>query len=214
MGGLFNPRFTRLKCKFSPSCAWWITLEEPYKPHSLEMALEHLMTEVEEGAEPEGQISSDQIACFKTEIACLGMLDLNGFDIINKSYFIYYSIAKYWLHSHPTPWVCEWFETLQRWLLNRSIESWNHFETFENAGSFNDVYNRLRRSLLSNQSTLFICHYCRSLLIRDSRIHLSSSLVQKNHSIICWMLEVQRKSRWRRCPKEISLEKRQAWRGT
>eukprot|EP00434_Breviolum_minutum_P032940 symbB.v1.2.029141.t1/scaffold3160.1/size62170/1 len=29
-------------------------IQEPYKPHSLEMALEHLMTEVEEGAEPEG----------------------------------------------------------------------------------------------------------------------------------------------------------------
>ena len=56
-------------------------LEEPYKPDSLEVALEHLMTEVEHTEPTEGQINSDQnqnwkFGSFKKRIACLGMLDL------------------------------------------------------------------------------------------------------------------------------------------
>ena len=42
--------------------------EEPCKPHSLEMALEQLMTEAEQAEPTEGQISSDQLHGYQHDL--------------------------------------------------------------------------------------------------------------------------------------------------
>ncbi len=63
-------------------------LEEPYKPDSLEVALEHLMTEVEHTEPTEGQINSDNqnwkfgSCCMFQETNCL--FGYAGFDMADR----------------------------------------------------------------------------------------------------------------------------------